>query len=58
MRGYRGDKRLRASYTYLADPATAHKTELIEMEEPAVMNGLGGFSEAAVQPFLETLRHA
>jgi hypothetical protein len=58
MKGYRGDKRLRASYTYLAEPATAHKTELIEMEEPAVMNGLGGFSEAAVWPFIETLRRA
>jgi hypothetical protein len=58
MKGYRGDKPLRASYTFLAEPATDHKSELIELEEPGVLNGLTGFSEAVVQPFVNLLRGA
>jgi hypothetical protein len=58
MNGYRGDKPLLARYTYLAEPVTGDKNDLIEMEEPDVINGLGGFSEAAAQPLLETLRSA
>jgi hypothetical protein len=56
IRGYRGDKPLRAACTYLAEPVTNHKTELIEMEEPELMNGLAGFSEATVRPFITMLR--
>lgn len=56
MKGYRNVKRLMASYTYLAEPATDDKKDLIEMEEPNLMNGLGGFSEAEMQPFIQTLQ--
>jgi hypothetical protein len=45
-----------ASYTYLAEPATDDKKDLIELEEPNVMNGLGGFSDAEMQPFIQALR--
>lgn len=56
MKGYRDLKRLRTSFTYLAEPATDDKKDLIEIEEPNVMNGLGGFSEMVMQPFVQTLR--
>ena len=55
MKGYRGEKPLLAAYTYLADPPTADKKDLIELEEPNLINGLEGFSEAAMQPFLDRL---
>ena len=46
MPGYRGGKPLLASYTYLADPKTTDKEDLIDMEEPNLINGLEDFSEA------------
>lgn len=55
MKGYRGDRPLRASYTYLAEPATGAKTDLLEMEEPNLMNGLAGLSEPAVERLVKTL---
>ena len=56
MKGYRGEKPLLASYTYLAEPATNDKKDLIELEEPYLMNGLRGFSEAELGPFIRTLQ--
>jgi hypothetical protein len=41
MQGYRGAAPLLGRYTYLAEPVTADKTDLIEMDEPDLMNGLG-----------------
>jgi TIR domain-containing protein len=58
MKGYRGEKPLPAGYTYLAEPATDDKKDLIEMGEPNLVNGLGGFPEAEMQPFLKTLAGA
>ena len=58
MKGLRRDKRLLASHTYLAEPATAAKQDLIEMEEPHLINGLDGFSEAAMTPLVESLKKA
>src|SRR5262249_21850923 len=52
MKGYRDSRRLTPSFTYLAEPVTDHKTELIEIGEPRVMNGLAGFSESVMQPFI------
>jgi hypothetical protein len=43
---YRGAKPLMANYIYLAEPATASKLDLIEMEEPNLINGLQGFSDS------------
>ena len=56
MKGYRGEKPLLASYTYLTAPPTADKKELIELEEPNLIKGLEGFSEAEMRPLLNTLQ--
>jgi hypothetical protein len=56
IKGYRGEKPLSAVYTYLAPPATSDKEDLIEMEEPNLVNGLAGFSEPDLQPLLQTLK--
>jgi hypothetical protein len=58
MQGYRGDTSAPARLTYLAEPVTNDKKDEIDMGEPNVINGLGGFSEAAMQPLLETLLRA
>jgi hypothetical protein len=46
---------LLANYIYLAEPITQSKTELVELEEPHLMNGLQGFSEAQMVEFHNTL---
>ncbi len=58
MVGYRGGKSLPASYTYLADPKTADKEDLIDMEEPNsnLIRGLEGFSEAAMAAFVQAMK--
>lgn len=42
--GYGRDKPLRAKFTYLAAPATADKQDLVDLEEPDLIDGLDGFS--------------
>jgi hypothetical protein len=56
MKAYRGEKPLRASFVYLAEPATPDKNDLIDLEEPNVLNGLHGATETAMEPFLSELR--
>ena len=56
MPGYREGKPLLASYTYLADPKTSDKEDLIDMEEPHLINGLGVFSEAMMAEFVRATR--
>jgi hypothetical protein len=58
MPGYREGNPLLASYTYLADPKTSDKEDLIDMEEPHLINGLGGFSEAMMTEFVQATRAA
>ena len=48
--GTRSGRPLPAAYTYVAEPATPDKTDLIEMDEPFLINGLRGFSGAAAEP--------
>jgi hypothetical protein len=55
MKGYRGEKPLLASCIYLAEPFTDDKKELIELEEPNLIKGLDGFSEAEMKPLLNIL---
>jgi len=55
MPGYRSGKPLLASYTYLADPRTTDKEDLIDMEESNLINGFGEFSEAAMTAFVKAL---
>jgi len=50
--GYRTSKAALAPYTYLAEPATDDKTDLIDLEEPRLINCLYGFSEAALSDFV------
>lgn len=52
---FRGAKPLLASYIYLAEPSTECKTELIELEEPNLINGLRGFSETELTKFVNAL---
>jgi len=55
MAGYRGGKPLLARYTYLAEPGTRDKEDLIDMEEPGLINALGGFEEAAMAGFMRAM---
>jgi hypothetical protein len=58
MPGYRGGKALLASYTYLAEPKTTDKEDLIDMEEPDLINGLDDFSEAGIAAFLKAVKES
>jgi hypothetical protein len=58
VKGYRAEKPLLATYTYLAQPATADKKELIDLEEANLIVGIEGFSEETLKPLLEVLRRA
>jgi hypothetical protein len=44
------------NYTYLSEPATVDKLDLIEVQEPNLINGLGGFADQALSPLLRTLQ--
>lgn len=52
---YRGGKPLLATYTYLAEPITECKRELIELEEPNLINGFQGFPDAELMEFAKAL---
>jgi hypothetical protein len=56
MAGYRSGKPLLASYTFLADPKTTDKEDLIDMEEPNLINGLGDFSDTKMAAFVEAMK--
>lgn len=49
---------LRAVFAWLAEPSTGAKTDAIDMDEPNVINALGGFSEDLVEPIVNALRGA
>jgi hypothetical protein len=53
--GYRGERPPFLAYTYISGPATDAKRDMIELGEPNTINGLQGFSEAAVEPLLEAI---
>jgi hypothetical protein len=53
--GYRAGKSLKASYTYLADPRTTDKEDLIDMKEPNLIDGVEGFSEQLMEPFIQAI---
>ncbi len=56
LKGLRREKPLLASYTYLAEPPNADKLELLELEEPNLINGLAGFREKEMKPALNKLQ--
>jgi hypothetical protein len=55
MPAYRSGKPLLASYTFLADPKTTDKDDLIDMDEPNLINGLGDFSDAMMTAFVQAM---
>jgi hypothetical protein len=54
MAAYRSTPLL-ARFTYLAEPRTRDKDDLIDMEEAGLIDGLGGFAEAAIVKSLRRL---
>ncbi|HUD63055.1 MAG TPA: hypothetical protein VMQ17_00680 [Candidatus Sulfotelmatobacter sp.] len=55
-RGYRAGKDQLIKFTYLSEPTTTEKTEMIELGELNLVNGLGGFSETTANTLLEMLQ--
>jgi hypothetical protein len=55
---YRGDKPLLGCYTYLAQPSTAKKVDLIDMEEDKLIDGLEAFSATAMTDFMQVISSA
>lgn len=53
--GYRAGKPALTPFVYLAGPSTGDKTDLIDLEEPRLINCLEGFSESALSEFLNTI---
>jgi hypothetical protein len=53
--GYRASKAPPTTFTYLAEPPTTDKSELIELEEPRLINCLSGFSEPATSDFVNAI---
>jgi TIR domain-containing protein len=58
MAGYRSGKPLPAIYTYLAEPRTSDKEDLIDMEEPGLIDGLGDLAEAAIAKSIQAVTAA
>ncbi|UJP08559.1 MAG: toll/interleukin-1 receptor domain-containing protein [Nitrosomonas sp.] len=56
MPGYRNGKPLPPCFTYLAEPVTVDKEDLIDMEEPHLINGMTGFPEAEMAVFLQAMK--
>lgn len=52
-RGYRDNKPLPLQLTYLASPTTTEKSEMLQLEEPNVINGLEGFTDTVHQTLLQ-----
>jgi TIR domain len=53
MAGYRDAKLPPAVATYLAEPRTDDKQDMIDMEEPGLVDGLEGLAEPALTKFLQ-----
>lgn len=54
--GYRREKPPLLAFTYVSDPVTADKRDLIEVRPPNLINGLTGFREASIEPLLNALQ--
>jgi len=49
------DNELKKMPGYRGDPKTSDKEGLLDMEEPNLINGLEGFSEAEMAAFMQTM---
>jgi hypothetical protein len=56
MPSYRDGKTLPARYTYLAAPKTTDKEDLIDMEEPNLINGLENFPETEMAALVQAMK--
>ena len=54
--GFRGERPPLASFTYLAGLDSDHKKDLIELEEPSLIDGRGGFVEDQLTPLMAALK--
>lgn len=52
---YRGSKPPLTVYTYLSEPVTESKQEMIELEEPRLIDGLQGFAEDKFTNFIRAI---
>jgi hypothetical protein len=57
IRAYRGTNPLPARYTYLGEPITDHKQDMLDMKEPCLIDGLGGFDADSMGGFLAAIRN-
>jgi hypothetical protein len=55
LSAYREGRPLRASFTYLAEPSTDDKEDLIGMGEPHLIDGRSASAEAELSAFMEAL---
>jgi hypothetical protein len=58
IKSFRPGKPLLNIFTYLAAPMTGHKQDYIDMGEENLIMGLETFTEAAMQPLVETVKSA
>jgi hypothetical protein len=58
MPGYRDGKPIFANFTYLAEPKTADKEDLIDMDEPNLINGIDAFSTLGMDAFMRAMQAA
>jgi hypothetical protein len=58
MAGYRGGKSRPPIFTYLAEPKTHDKQDFIDMQEPGLIDALGGFSEETAAKALSSVTEA
>ena len=56
MPGYRNGKPLLACFTYLAEPVTADKEDLIDMEESNLIDGIKDFSQTGMTAFMQAMK--
>jgi hypothetical protein len=56
MKGYRGDRPPIANFVFLAEPLTADKNDLIELEEPNLINGVHGVTADVLRPLLSAMQ--
>ena len=52
---YRDGAPLPPAFTYLAGPTSDDKEDMVEMEEPNLIDGRHGFTAALLEPFLQSL---
>jgi hypothetical protein len=56
VRAYRDKKTSLITYTYLADPISDSKAELIALEEPNLIQAFGEFSDTSLKPVIDALQ--